>query len=121
MEMLLFADLAIAFYGFLFGCLIGLVYDFFRVFRLVFNAGTVVLFIEDFIFSVFLAVSVFAFCFLFNNGKIRFFYLIAALLGWVLYYLTAGKLIYRAIKWIFSGIRKFTGFHFKHKHKHKHT
>lgn len=109
MEMFLLSDLTTAFYGVVFGCLIGVVYDFFRVFRLLFHAGTIRLFLEDFIFSVLLAGSVFAFCFIFNSGKIRFFYLIAALLGWILYYFTAGRLIYRGIKTIFGKIRKLFG------------
>lgn len=105
MEMFLVSDLLTALYGFIFGCLIGIVYDFFRVFRLMFHVGTVRLFIEDFMFSVFLAASVFAFCFLFNSGKIRFFYLLAALLGWICYYFTVGRLVYRGMKAVFGKIR----------------
>ena len=107
MEMILFTDLSTVLYGFIFGCLVGLVYDFFRVFRLVFHAGMILLFIEDFIFSVFLAGSVFAFCFLFNSGKIRFFYLIAILFGWILYYFTVGRLAYRGMKALFRTGRRF--------------
>lgn len=114
MEMLLFFDLAITAYGLVFGCLIGVVYDFFRVFRLIFHAGTVMLFIEDLIFSLLFAISVFAFCFVFNSGKIRFFYLIAALLGWLIYYLTVGKLLYRGLKTLFSKFhRLLSGRHSK--------
>ena len=107
MEMILFSDLSTVFYGFLFGCIIGLVYDFFRVFRLVFHTGTGLLFFEDFIFSVFLAGSVFAFCFLFNIGKIRFFYLTASRFGGILYYFTVGRLAYRGMKALFRTGRRF--------------
>ena len=89
-----------------FGICVGIVYDLFRVSRLVFHLNSVFVFIEDLFFCLLVAVSYFVFCFIFNSGQIRLYVTAAAVLGWFLYYITVGRAVYYIIRKCGKGIKK---------------
>lgn len=81
-----------------FSALVGFEYDLFRFSRLIFHPGVWAVFAEDLIFFILCSVEFFLFCFIFNNGEIRLFIVLTCVLGWIVYYLTAGKFIYGIMK-----------------------
>ena len=82
---------------FLWACLIGvglgIVYDCFRVLRIVFNHKFVAVFIEDVLFTIFYALCLFVYMTECSRGQIRFFVIIGSLLGFVAYLLTVGFVV----------------------------
>ncbi len=92
---------------FLWACLIGvglgIVYDCFRVLRIVLRHKFVAVFIEDVLFTVFYALCLFIYMTECSRGQIRFFIIIGSLLGFIVYLLTVGSLvvtIFRSIVWL---------------------
>lgn len=114
MDISLWNEVLLVLYGIIYGAIIGLLFDAFRVSRLVFKLNAVAVFIEDIFFCIITAVSFFAFCFIFNDGQIRLFTIIAAILGWVIYYFALGRFIFRIVQKILNWIKDLIT---KHQHK----
>lgn len=74
------------FYAVLLGAVLGLVYDLFRLPRLVFNDR----FFFDFLFWIISAVAVFCYYLIFNSGAIRMLNLLFIAAGFLLYIFTLG-------------------------------
>lgn len=75
------------------GALLGVVYDFFRVGRILWRRGAVWVFLEDLLFS-FMGAALTAFCLtLTNYGQVRLFLLIGEFLGFLLYFFTLGVFV----------------------------
>ncbi len=76
------------------GAALGVVYDFFRALRLLVPTGTALAFIEDGLF--FAVVGAVEFVFFLNHtyGQLRVFLLVGQGLGFLIYYLTAGRAVY---------------------------
>lgn len=92
------------------GFLLGLVYEAVRIFRLYLSAGKVFVFITDMLFTVFTSVSVFMLFIAVDNGHIRFYMILACILGYTVCLFTAGELIYSfflKIHGFVSGIIRF--------------
>lgn len=89
----------------IFGAILGLFYDIFRIFRIAFDFGKIAVFIEDALFFTISAVLTFIFIFTVNSGEIRFFILIGILAGAVIYYYTIGMLIYKSAKVIIGFVK----------------
>ncbi len=87
------------------GVIYGAVYDFFRFFRLLFN-NKAVTFILDFIYFIFISVLFFIALLGYNNGMVRSYYVVLAVLGFLLYIFTAFRLTEKAERRISSIIRK---------------
>lgn len=89
-----------------FGALLGIFYDIFRIIRIAFKTGRIAIFIEDAIFFTISAVLTFIFIFAVNSGEVRFFILFGILAGAVIYYYTLGSLIFRSAKIIIKYVKK---------------
>ncbi|MGN1202975.1 MAG: spore cortex biosynthesis protein YabQ, partial [Eubacterium sp.] len=74
------------FYAVLVGASLGLLLDFFRLPRLVFNDR----FFFDFLFWIISAVVVFCYYLIFNNGAIRMIHFLFIFIGFLLYFFTLG-------------------------------
>ena len=63
------------------GIVIGLLFDFFRISRKVFNTNDMITYIEDILFWILAGATVLYSIFIFNNGEMRLFMFLAILLG----------------------------------------
>ena len=97
----------------LLGVLLCIVFDFFRVLRLIGLNGKISVFIEDMLFFIIAALSIFVFYMKITDGKFRLIVPISALLGFIIYRLTIGKLLFFCIKNIVNLIIKFFNFVYK--------
>ena len=119
------------FYSVLIGALLGAVYDVFRIIRIAFDTAgrgivtDIVYFICDVMFFIIAAIGSAIFIFHVNNGRIRGIALFGSLVGFLLYYNTAGRLVsavsgliiaalYRVLRFVrdiilFSLLRLFKG------------
>lgn len=89
-----------------FGMVLGLVYDIFRIIRVAVPHGGLAVFIEDVLFFLLCAVSTFLFLLYMSAGEIRFFVIIGEILGAALYYFSIGFLVYRSAKAIIGFLKK---------------
>lgn len=78
----------------LLGAALGVVYDFFRAVRLLFPPGAALAFAEDGLFFAVVGVAEFVFFLNHTYGQLRGFLLIGQGLGFLIYYLTAGRAVY---------------------------
>ena len=76
------------------GFALGLIYEFIRVLRVYISSGKLFVFVTDILFTVFCSVSVFLLFVAVNNGHIRFYMLLAVVLGYTVCLFTVGELIY---------------------------
>lgn len=84
---------------FLFSCLLGvalgLLYDAFRFVRMIINPRNIFIFIQDVIYFLVSALITFLFVLVFNKGESRFYILAGEGIGWIIYHLTFGEMIYK--------------------------
>lgn len=91
MWLLLFQDRGTAFLISLpVGCLIGLIYDFFRLIRVVYTGGRIKLFFEDVLFCIMSSLVFTVFMFNVNMGVVRLFAVFGALVGFFAYRFSVG-------------------------------
>lgn len=90
----------------LLGVALGILYDVFRILRLMIPSGRIISFLEDILYFTLCGIITFAFLLAVNNGIIRAYLLAGEALGTVVYYLTVGKLVYRIADKIISLIKK---------------
>lgn len=100
-------------YSCLLGCGLAVIYDVFRILRLAFPGGKVMVFIEDGIFIVIATLATFIFCVNFCNGYFRVFVAIGEILGFIIYYFTVGILVFKAAKSIIRGVKAVLRFLYK--------
>lgn len=93
-------------YSLIVGAAIGVYYDVFRIIRIVLPKSLVLIFFEDLIFCV--SAGAFMSIFIFNAGFgiVRGYAVIGAGIGFTVYYLTIGKLVYRLSELIIGFLRK---------------
>ncbi len=91
----------------LLGIGLGMLYDLFRILRLIIPSGKIISFVEDIIYFLLCGVISFAFLLAVNNGIVRGYLLIGEFLGAALYYFTLGKLIYRVADKLILFFKKF--------------
>lgn len=94
----------------LIGVALGVVYDFFKVLRLIGFDFKAAAFIEDVLFFLIATITMFSYYMQFTDGKFRIISLIAAFLGFLVYSLTIEKVIFFIIKKIYELISKVLGF-----------
>ncbi len=80
------------------GAFLGVVYDFFRVLRIIKKHSLIAVFIEDFIYVTFCFFVIFIYCMEKARGEIRFFIFLGSLLGFAVYIFTAGNFIVNIIR-----------------------
>lgn len=85
------------FYLFLISCFfgfpIGVVFDFFRVVRMVFRHGRIAVIIEDILFFVLYGIFIMCFTITAARSEFRFYYCFGNLLGFILYFVTIGRFV----------------------------
>ncbi|WP_052446666.1 spore cortex biosynthesis protein YabQ [Candidatus Soleaferrea massiliensis] len=90
----------------LLGAVLGVIYDVFRILRISFKNGSILIFLEDALFFIICAVLTFCFMLMSNDGQIRFFILLGEVIGFILYYFTIGALVMKISKLIINFIRR---------------
>jgi len=82
---------------FLWSCVVGVglgfVYDMFRVARIIVKHNKTAVFFEDFIFTVFFALTIFVYSTERARGEIRFYIILGCFLGFILYVFTVGLIV----------------------------
>lgn len=90
---------------FVFGIVSGAVYDFFRFFRLVFKSKSVI-FIIDFIYFAVVSIAFFILLLGYNNGMVRSYFILLALIGFLVYIFTVFKVTLKIQKPAAAAVRK---------------
>ena len=90
------------------GAALGILYDCFRVLRIVFPpaAGRKAVIAEDIIFWLIYGFCIFCYAASFARGQVRFFMFFGSLIGFVLYIVTVGNLITGVIRRVFDAVYK---------------
>lgn len=101
-------QLSVFLYSFGLGFLLGVLYDFFRMLRMIFPFGRVLTFIQDFLYVIICAFVTFCFALVLNDGRIMFYIFFGEALGWIIYYFSVGVLVMRAVNSAVSGIRRLS-------------
>lgn len=86
------------------GMILSAVYDVLRIFRNVIRHRRIWISIEDFIFWNFVGIFLYIVIFTGNNGILRWFIVVSALLGAVLYHIGIGKFIVKYVSKIINAI-----------------
>lgn len=89
MQMIIFA------FSCILGAGLGILYDIFRIIRMVINSKSIGIFIEDVIYFILSGVITFIFVLKINSGESRFYILAGEGIGWIAYHLTLGNAIYK--------------------------
>lgn len=82
-------------YACLFGAVLGVYYDVFRIIRLLTASERRHIFFQDVFYLFTCGVFTFLFTFATNNGELRFYILAGEAIGWCVYYLTIGAITLR--------------------------
>lgn len=96
-------------YALLMGVFITFVYDLLRIFRRVVPHNTFWISVEDLIFWGFCAVEVFLLMYHLSNGTLRWFAVLGALLGMVLYLKTVSRLLVKYVSLLLSKMLRLFG------------
>ena len=92
------------------GILITFVFDFFKSLRIIIKHNNKAVFVEDFIYIIFTAVLFFIGIFKLNNGIIRFYLILATMLGMFAYSLTISRFCVIIFTVIIGGLNKIITF-----------
>ena len=93
-------------YSLIVGAAIGVYYDVFRIIRIVLPKSVVLIFFEDLIFCLSAGAIMSVFIFNAGFGIVRGYAVLGAGIGFTVYYLTIGKLVYRLSELIIDFLRK---------------
>lgn len=85
-------------YSFLLGIFLGIFYDIFRIIRLLISPKNLSVFIQDIVYFLVSGFLTFLFLLVFNYGESRFYILVGETLGWILYHISLGDLVYKNLK-----------------------
>lgn len=96
MNDVLVSQVLIFFYSCLLGMGLGVLYDLFRIFRMMINPHYIGIFIQDVVYFIISGIITFLFVLGLNRGEARFYILAGEGLGWIGYHLTIGEIIYRS-------------------------
>lgn len=91
------------------GILIGLLFDFFRISRKVFNTNDVVTYIEDFLFWILAGIIMLYSIFMFNNGELRLYMFLGIILGAFIYLLFISSYVIKINVKIINFLKKIFG------------
>ena len=89
------------------GVLLGAFYDVFRIFRTVFKSEKRAVFFQDLFYMLCAAFVTFLLALGVNYGDVRFYILAGEIIGWCLYYLTAGMITIQVFLFISHILHKF--------------
>ena len=98
-------------YSCLLGLGLGILYDVFRIIRMLINTKNITIFLQDVIYFIVSGLITFLFVLGINEGQSRFYILAGEGIGWIAYHITLGEKIYRSSENIVKIIRpKFRNF-----------
>ena len=89
------------------GVTVAIVYDFFRVIRIMMPSGTLITALQDFLFWMIAAVTAVLFFFVFASGRVRGFIFVGAVLGAIIYFCTVSVVILKFFRFSADKIRGF--------------
>lgn len=101
---------AVFFHSLLLGVALGCFYDLFRITRIAFIIPALLVLVEDLLFFLFSSIVLFGFMLENSYGQIRWFILLGMVLGWVIYYFTAGSLVMKCSAQIIAAVRRVLAF-----------
>ncbi len=88
------------------GLIMGVYYDAFRFLRRIVHFESISVAMQDFFFWTTSAVYLFFVCVKLNNGYIRIYFVFFALVGWSIYFVTVGKIVFAAFDVIIKFISR---------------
>lgn len=91
-------------HAFLFGIVITCVYDMLRIFRRVFPHGNFMISLEDFLFWIYCGVEVFLLMYHESNGVLRWFAVLGAIAGMLLYSRTVSPLLVKYVSFLLKKV-----------------
>ena len=98
-------------YSCLLGVGLGILYDVFRIIRMLINTRNITIFLQDIIYFIVSGFVTFLFVLGINEGQSRFYILAGEGIGWIAYHITLGEKIYHCSENIVKMIRtKFRNF-----------
>ena len=89
-----------------FGFVLGILYDVFRIVRLVVSPGKRLVAVYDVVYVILCAFLSFLFFLTVNNGAVRGYALFALLLGWAVYYLSLGIFVVKLTSFLVNLTRR---------------
>lgn len=103
MQQSLSSQLLVFVYSLALGLILGVAYDFFRIVRMVINSKNIAVFLQDVLYFIVSGLITFFFVLGVNSGNSRFYILAGEAVGWILYHITLGEVVYRCsgklVKW----------------------
>ena len=92
------------------GAIMGIIFDFFRALRRKGNTKNILVYIQDVIFWLIIAIIIIVSSFIINNGELRGYMLLGYILGAIIYMLIFSKYIKLLFGIIFDFIEKIFGY-----------
>ena len=96
------AQVLVFVYSMVLGILLGVTYDVFRSVRMIINSKNIAVFIQDVLYFILSGVITFLFVLGVNSGDSRFYILAGEGIGWIVYHVTIGEMIYKCSNMIVS-------------------
>lgn len=88
------------------GLILGLFFDVFKLTNVIFSPTPKRIFIKDIIYFVLSAIITFIFILIVNMGEIRIYIISGEIIGWLMYRLTFGNVIYKILLTVTVFIKK---------------
>lgn len=95
MQESLTSQILIFVYSLALGIFLGFAYDIFRIIRMVINSRNIAIFIQDVLYFILSGGVTFLFVLSVNSGNSRFYILAGEGIGWIVYHITIGEVIYK--------------------------
>lgn len=107
-------DQALIFIVFTFtGILLGILFDFFRVFRRTFNTIDFITYLEDILYWILAGIIVLYNIWFFKNGEIRFFMIIGIIMGAIIYSLLFSSILIKIETMLLTKLKNIIMFFYK--------
>ena len=87
------------------GLLLGVVYELFRLLRLLTRATARGVFLQDVLYFVLAAAITQVLALPISSGRVRLVHFLALILGFALYYFTVGQIVYRLMRLVVYGVQ----------------
>lgn len=91
------------------GLCIGVLFDLFRAIRKIFRVSDFGTYVQDIIFIGLAGIFIINTLILVNNGQIRFYVIIAVLIGMLLYFFTIGRFFFLILQIFLKILKKIIG------------
>ena len=92
LEVSILSQIVVFFFSMVLGLIFGVIFDFFRIIDIIFNATLRRIFFEDILYFFIMSIMTFIFMLIFNKGDFRVFIVIGELIGFFLWHFTIGRI-----------------------------